>query len=391
YTDQQAELGDGVNILYLITDGQPTDSDDQIAGALFNLRSVHDVDILTFGIGETFDEGPLIQDYEIIPEGADDPVTLVLDSDGTAPVITVDDLSGALQETPIFAAELTSFELSLQSDGEDQGVIADETSDAFEEQDLNFLLSLAEVDGIEDVLGETNDFQAVAVFDTDGDLTTTEDQVNVVSSARIERPDEAVTESGLDGADLLVGGEFDDVLTGNDGNDMLIAGGGLDELRGGLGDDILVIDEVPASGTIVDGGSGEDDELNFTIGGDLTGILPTLTITEIEAIEMENGLANTLTLTSGDIAGLSDTASSEVEDIFSDFTFDTTDTVIVFGDDQDTLNLTADPGGIIIESGTETRGDDTFTLYTFQNGVGDVTAVLAVDDDVTVTGVTPTF
>ncbi|MEM7596474.1 MAG: Ig-like domain-containing protein [Pseudomonadota bacterium] len=391
YTDQEAELGEGVNILYFITDGQPTDTEDQIASALFNLRSNHSVDILAFGIGAGFDASALEQVYSITPGGATEPVELDFDSDNSAPVIVVDDLSGALQESPIFAAELTSFELSLQSDGEDQGVIADETSDAFEEQDLNFLLSLAEVDGIEDVLGDTNDFQAVAVFDTDGDLTTTEDQVNVVSSARIERPEEAVTESGLDGADLLVGGDFDDVLTGNNGNDMLIAGGGLDELRGGLGDDILVIDEVPASGTIVDGGAGGDDELNFTIGGDLTGILPTLTITEIEAIEIENGEANTLTLTSGDIAGLSDSASSEVEDIFEGYTLNTDDTVIVFGDDTDTLNLTADPGGIIIESGTETRGDESFTLYTFRDGVGDVTAVLAVDDDVTVNGVTPTF
>ena len=146
-----------------------------------------------------------------------------------------------MQQSPIFAAKLVSFEARLISDGVDQGVIADEDSPAFEALDLNFLLSLAEVAGIEDKLGDRNDLQAIAVFDTDGDLSTTADQVSVVSTARIEKPSEAVDLTGLDKSDLLIGGVGNDTLSGGDGNDMLIGGAGQNELRGGANDDILVV------------------------------------------------------------------------------------------------------------------------------------------------------
>lgn len=381
------EFGEAVNLLYLITDGQPTNSQSAIGNALANLQTSHNVNIQAFGIGSTFNPTLLEQTYTV------DGVDYTFDSDGDAPVVSIVDeetgqnnLSEVLLGSAIFAAELSSFDLSLQADGVAQGVIADETSDAFEELGLNFLLSLAKVDGIEDLLGEINDLQAVAVFDTDGDLETIDDQVTVVSTVRIERPDVALDESGLSGADFLLGGSGDDTLSGNGGDDMLIGGGGQNELYGGAGNDTLVVDAVPTSGTIIDGGEGAADELNFTIGGDLTGILPTLTIRDIEAIEMENGVANSLTLTVSDISALSDTANSDLADLFEGYDLETDNTIMVFGDDNDTLNL-SNPDGLIIASGSETNEDlGSFTLYSFFDGDGLVTAILAVDDDVNVTG-----
>lgn len=378
------EEGDVANVLYFITDGNPVPLNEAAIGtALAELRIAHEVDIQTFGIGG-FNASLLVKQYTVNGETYD------FDSNNNVQEITVNDLSGALGESPIFAAELLTFGLSLQADGVDKGQIADETDeDAFEEQDLNFLLSLAAVDGIEDSLGEQNDFQAVAVFDIDGDPENGEGEVSVVSTVRIETPDEDVNLSGLSEADFLLGGDGNDTLTGNDGNDMLIGGGGRNELYGGGGDDILVINAIPDDGTIVDGGEGEADELNFTIGGDLTGILPTLTISDIEAIEIENGVANTLDLSSSDIANLSDNANSDIDEFFADFDFGTDNTIMVLVDSEDTLNLISDDEGRVERTVKETNDDgDALTLYTFYDSSDAITAVLAVNDEEAVTGAT---
>ncbi|MEL7252725.1 MAG: Ig-like domain-containing protein [Pseudomonadota bacterium] len=392
-TDETGEqFGDPVNLLYLITDGQPSDSQTAIGAALANLldsENGHDVNIQTFGIGTGFDPTLLEQTYTV---GG---VVYPFDSDGDASVVGITDpitgqnnLSEVLLGSAIFAAELTSFELSLEADGVNLGVIADETSDAFEGQDLNFLLSLAEVDGIEDLLGDVNNLQAVAVFDIDGDETTTDDQVTVVSTVQIVAQDTGQELTGLDGADLLVGGGSNDTLTGNEGSDVLFAGGGLNELYGGADDDILVVNAVQDTGSVMDGGAGDDDWLSFTMAGDLTGILPTLTISDMEALDMENGVANALTLTAADVAGLSSEASGLANELFSG-AIDPDSTIMVFGDEGDTLNLDS-PDGFVVQLGTVTDGDDSYTLYSFFSPGGDP-AFVAVDDDITVNATLVSF
>lgn len=395
-TDETGEVfGDPFNLFYLITDGQPSENDTAIGNALANLLGPdgHVVNIEAFGIGEGFNTAKLTQTYTV--GGVD--YTFDTDGDGMIPVVGITDpitgqnnLSEILLGSAIFSAELASFQLSLEADGSNQGVIADESSNAFEELDLNFLLSLAEVDGIEDLLGDTNNLQAVAVFDTDGDVATTDDQITVVSTAQVSAPDTDVDLTGLDGADLLLGGDGNDTLTGNDGNDALFGGSGLNELYGGAGDDLLIVNAVPTAGTIIDGGSGDDDQLSFTMAGDLTGILPTLTISDVETLDMENGKINSLTLTSEDVSGLSSEASGLATELFSGFVgFDPENTVMVFGDEGDVLNLDA-PDGFIVNIGTVVDGEESFTLYSFFNP-GSPAAVVAVDDDVTVNGTFVSF
>ncbi|MEO0370279.1 MAG: Ig-like domain-containing protein, partial [Pseudomonadota bacterium] len=379
-TDETGEeFGEAVNFLYLITDGVPSGGNPYPA-ALANLRDNHNVVIEAFGIGD-INSSLLTQQYTV------DGVTYDFDNGGGVPSVTLDNsaegnsLAAALLDSSIFGAELASFQLSLEADGVGTGIIADENSEAFEGQDLNFLLSLAKVDGIEDLLGDVNNLQAVAVFDTDGDLSTTDDQVNVVSTVQIAAPITDVDLSGLDGADLLLGGDGNDTLTGNGGEDVLFGGGGLNELYGGADDDILVVNEVPTAGSVMDGGAGDDDWLSFTIAGDLTGILPTLTITDVEALDMENGVANTLTLTAADVAGLSSEASGFADDLFSG-AIDPDSTIMVFGDAGDVLNLDS-PGGFVVQHSTVMDGDDSYTLYSFFSPGGDP-AFVAVDDDISV-------
>ncbi|MEM7731901.1 MAG: Ig-like domain-containing protein, partial [Pseudomonadota bacterium] len=251
-TDETGEVfGDPLNLLYLITDGQPSDNAVAIGNALANLLGQpdgHVVNIEAFGIGTDFDTSSLLQTYTV--DGVD--YTFDTDGDGMIPVVGITDpdtgqnnLSEVLLGSAIFAAELSSFQLSMAADGDNLGVIADETSDTFEALDLNFLLSLSEIDGIEDLLGDLNFLRAVAVFDTDGDEATTDDQIKVVSVAQLDAPEDDVNLIGLNGSDLLLGGDGDDTLTGNDGNDALFGGGGLNELYGGAGDDVLVVNEVP--------------------------------------------------------------------------------------------------------------------------------------------------
>lgn len=390
-TEETGEVfGDAVNFFYLITDGFPN-STDPFAASLANLLSnpalsEQAIFIETFGIGNAFIGADLEASYTV------DGVTYDFDTDGVAPVVTLDgseegnNLTAALLDSAIFGAELSSFELSLESDGSDQGVIADETSAAFEEQDLGFLLSFAEVDGIEDMLGDVNNFQATAVFDVDNDPSTTDDQITVVSTIQLNAPTSDVDLSGLDGADLLLGGDGDDTLTGNEGNDVLFGGGGLNELYGGADDDILVVNEVPTAGTIIDGGAGDDDWLSFTMDGELTDILGDLIVSDIEVLDMENGQANSLDLTAADIAGLSDEASGFVEDLFQGFVFDPDSTILVIGDSTDTLNL-SNPDGDIIQTGQATDSNgEMYTLYSFLDPSG-VAASIVVDDDINVTGV----
>jgi VCBS repeat-containing protein len=377
FFDQENSSGnDEIDFLYFITDGQPTGNDANWQNAVKAIRDAHDPQIFTFGVGESFDPARLEQTFTI------DGVDYRFDSDGDAKVVNAaSDLISEIQQTGLFAAELVSFSLELESDGTDHGVIATE----IDTDGTGFTLPLAGVEGIEDLLGEDNDFVATAVFDLDGDTGTTADQITIVEAARISVPQDASAPAGSDRADLLLGGAADDTLEGGDGNDLLI-GGGNDSLLGGAGDDLIVVNG-PAGTVLADGGTGRDT-LKFGMGGDLTNdVLPTLTITDIEALDMTNGQANSLSLTLADIEGLSSERDSVLETLLGGALGDP-DSATVYGDAGDTLTLT-NPEGAIVENpgGTGPVSDGAGTnlnVYQFFDGSSTLIATLAVDDDVSV-------
>ncbi|MFB9150844.1 tandem-95 repeat protein, partial [Roseovarius ramblicola] len=381
FFDQENSAGnDEVDFLYFITDGQPTGADSLWQNAVKAIRDAHDPQIFTFGVGGAFDATKLEQTFTI--DGTD----YRFDSDGDARTInTASDLVVEVQETGLFAPELVSFSLTLQSDGTDHGVI----STTIDSDGTGFTLPLAAVAGIEDKLGADNDFVATAIFDLDGDAGTTGDQITIVEATRISAPDAPVSPAGSGTADLLLGGTADDTLEGGDGNDLLIGGGGNDSLVGGADDDLIVLN-APAGTVVADGGTGRDT-LKFDMGGDLTSdVLPTLTITDIEALDMENGQSNDLSLTLADIEGLSSEADSDLEALLGAALPDP-DSATIYGDAGDNLALTNPDGAIVKDpNGTGPVSDGngtTFDIYQFFDGSDALLATLAVDDDVNVSAV----
>jgi len=381
FFDQENAGGAGeVDILYFITDGQPSDNNPWQA-AVKDIRDAHDPQIFTFGLGDGFDPTNLEQTFTI---GGTE---YRFDSDGNARTIgNASDLTAEIQKTGLFAPELVSFSLELASDGIDQGVIAT----AIDTDGAGFTLPLAGIDGIEDKLGDTNDFVATAIFDLDGDPGTTGEQITIVEAGRISVPDGPVSRAGSDGADLLLGGAAGDTLDGGGGNDLLIGGGGTDSLLGGAGDDLIVPGApgdmlTPPDTALVDGGPGRDT-LRFDTGGDLTSdVLPTLSIIDIEALDMTNGEANALSLTLADIEGLSSDPDTALEALLGEAL---PDSATVYGDDGDTLTLSSPDGGIVKNptgTGPVTDGDGTsLDIYQFFDGSSTLVATLAVDDDVAV-------
>ena len=354
FDQENAGGADEVDILYFITDGQPTENNPWQA-AVKDIRDAHDPQIFTFGLGEGFDPENLEQTFTL------DGTEYRFDSDGAAKTIgTASDLTAEIQKTGLFAPELTSFSLTLASDGTDHGEIATE----IDTDGAGFTLPLAGIDGIEDKLGDTNDFVVEAVFDLDGDPDTTGDQITIVKTGRLSAPDGPVSLVGSDGPDLLLGGKAADTLDGGDGNDLLIGGGGADTLLGGAGDDLIVPGApgdtlTPPDTALVDGGPGRDT-LKFDMGGDLTSdVLPTLSITDIEALDMTNGEANALSLTLADIEGLSSDPDTALEALLGEAL---PDSATVYGDDGDTLTL-SNPDGRIDQNptgtGPVTDGDGT--------------------------------
>jgi hypothetical protein len=406
--------GDGQNFVYFITDGVPSNSATDIGQSLAALSNAHDPDILTFGIG-TFNKTLLNAQYTVggvtyyfdsdadqLPENGGD------DSGAGAQTIPTgsggDALFDALSATALFNAELVSFSMTLVSDGVDKGEIANKDDDAFLEDGLSFLLPLAGIDGIEDEIGTINDFEITSVFDLDGDNTTTEDQITIVRTERLSRPDEAVDLQGRDDpeggsevnealyADLLVGGAENDTLSGGFGDDVLLGGGGNDEMRGGAGDDLLVVEGAPNAAlpnAIIDGGDGFDT-LKFQVAGNLTDdILPNLTITGIEAIDMTNGFTdNQLDIALSDLATLLGQVDFSEEGGAGPGP-DLGDLPLILGEAGDEVTLTNSEGVITTgSSGTDPSTGESYTTYEFRDGGidGAIIGMLAVDDDVTVSG-----
>lgn len=378
------------NFHYFVTDGEPSLGAFDVDGAYAALTDAeargYTLQIEAFAIGDApnLEQLAFVELGRDLAPGEENPVTSV---DGPS------DLAEAFAATPLFAAELVSFSLELLADGVVKGQIADETSPALAAGALTSSLTLAEIAGIDDLLGEQNILQAEAIFDLDGDLSTTADRQTLVETGALSVGTAAVDRTGTGAADVLPGSSEadtldgaagDDLLIGGDGDDVLIGGGGVDSLLGGAGDDLLDAGAAQA-GARVDGGAGRDT-LRLASGDGGTGdLLPSLELAGIEAIDLTDGAGDdVLGISLHDVLDLSDTPDSALEALLGPGLPGSTATVT--GDAGDEVVLRNDEGAIAL-TGTASDRDSTYDVYSFFEGAdmsGEVLAVLAVEQDVVV-------
>ncbi len=371
-----AQLNTQSNFLLFISDGDPTTGNwerafDDLTNTTANGYAVT---VEAYGIG-------IITDLTKL-SGLDPSPTFLN---------TPSDLSAALATSQLFNPILIDFAVSLEVDGVDLGVIADQTHPAVVNQGLNYDLPLAEIDGIETLLGEVNRFSVTVRFDLDGTPNTAE--LELFSTELFTPSAAAEVLTGLAESDLLIGGTMGDVIQGAGGNDVLLGlggddtidgGAGQDVILGGAGDDtILITNATGLSGEKIDGGAGTDT-LKVELSGDLTvAVLPVLDVSGIEAIDMANGLSNSLTLSLADVMGLSDTAHEELEALLG---VALGDSAVILGDAGDQLTLTGASGGQFQASASgpvTDAGGNTLNIYDYVQG-GNVLATLGVDDDIVV-------
>ena len=225
------EPTDETNLFYFVSDGNPYSYFQPWETQLERLKNQPNLEIQAFGVGTAYTPSILSQ----------------VDSDGQpTEVLDFDDLQDAFSTSGLFPAELVDFSLSLVADGVDYGEIADETSSGLVQDTSGFDLAIANIEGIEDLLGETNEFAVSATIDFDGDINTTADQIVLNSFEAINVGSQSVTVAGTTGDDLIVGSSENDDLSGDSGNDLIFAAAGDDQINGQAGDDILI------------GGAGED-------------------------------------------------------------------------------------------------------------------------------------
>ncbi|MBW4710675.1 tandem-95 repeat protein [Roseobacter sp. YSTF-M11] len=369
------------NFLLFITDGVPSNGSWRDALAELNNPpgGGYTVDIQAFGFGTGYDP-TLLEEFD------PDPTFLVSPAE----------LAAALTQTPVFDPRLISLELTLDADGEDKGIIADETSSALSVDGIDYALPLASIENIEMLLGEDNLIGVTARFDLDGDESTAE--IELFTSDVIGKAESAQTLTGFAQADLLFGSDAADVIDGGGGNDVIFGFGGDDTINGGAGadivlagagDDVIAVTEAPDSGTdVVDGGAGRDI-LAFDLAGNLTeDVLPTLDIRDIEALDMQNGQANTLELSLSDVVDLSTTGDSLLETLLDEAL---PESAVIYGDAGDQLTLVTDGPGSF-QKVSDTPVDDgqgnSLDIYAYVDG-GNVLATLGVDTDIDVVGAAP--
>jgi len=108
----------------------------------------------------------------------------------------------------------------------------------------------------------------------------------------------ALSITGNNGNNSLIGTAYADTLTGNAGNDVLSGGAGADTLIGGIGNDTYVIDNI--GDTITEGASAGTDLVQSSISYILGSNLENLTLTGSSNINSSgNTLANTITGNAG--------------------------------------------------------------------------------------------
>ena len=101
-------------------------------------------------------------------------------------------------------------------------------------------------------------------------------------------------------------------------------------------------------------------------------------------LDLENGAANTLSLTGQAVIGASNTADPLLEALLGT---SLPDSMMILGDAGDALSLVASAGGAWQNAGMSvSSGGQTFDVYQFLDTVSfDVLATIGVDQDVAVT------
>ena len=334
------------------------------------------------------DDGVIISAFGIGPNIQAATLDQIDNTGGSENVATANDLSDAFSGTPIFAAELVSFSLNLVADGVDEGVIATESN--LTADGINFDLLLANIPDIGNLLGQENQFTAEAVFDFDGDDQTTTDQITLFSAEALSASDTEVIKTGTSGNDLLLGGVLDDEIDGAGGDDVILGFAGDDELKGdgavfldgGADNDKLQVTDDTFKK--VDGGTGQDTlvldntDLNFND-------LDSSQFSSIEAIDLKEAGANTLTLTFDGVLDLSETGNDQLDAILDGLLGAANapdDSLVVDGGSTDTVVLEGDASGAwTLLNQTAFAGYD---IYAFQDLGGSTLAAVAIDDDVAV-------
>ncbi len=194
--------------------------------------------------------------------------------------------------------------------------------------------------------------------------------------------------------DALDGAGGDDVLVGGDGSDSLTGGAGVDSLLGGAGDDVLMPGAGLAAGERYDGGAGRDVLMLALPVGDPgeEALLPTLDVRNIEALSLENGESDALTLSVALLAELSDPTDTDLEALLGEALGDRASATI-YGDAAsdteggagDTLTLDAEGGTAVrrAEAVTDASGR-TLDVYDIRDTGGVLQATLGIDTDIDV-------
>ncbi|MEM8656369.1 MAG: hypothetical protein AAGF36_16685, partial [Pseudomonadota bacterium] len=303
-------------------------------------------------------------------------------------------LSATFAATPLFAAQLVDLSVNLIADGQPQIEIADETFAGLTSDGFETRLSLAEIPGLIDLLGDENRITVTAGFDLDGDTSATE--ISLFSTELFAKASTTQTLTGTDGSDLLFGSDHSDVLSGAGGGDILLGfggadtlttGTGVDHVRAGDGDDRIVVTSLDAAtaGVVenLDGGAGRDVlSLAVETSGAGPDLFDLVDLSGIEALDLDNGLENNLTLELGDILGLSDTADETLESLLASAL---PDSVTLYADGHDSITLLSGPEAEVASTGQSVVDSDgtTLDIYQFSSG-GDVLATLAIDSEATV-------
>ena len=301
---------------------------------------------------------------------------------------TVTQTNEGSEEEPVQIVDLT---VELIADGEFFGTIALLSSNLLNEDGSIATLNLANIGGIENLLGDENQISATAAYSLDGGETV---GLELFASETIGKQETAQSETGSDQSDLIFGSDEADNLGGSAGTDVIFAyagddtlssDGGLDHLFAGADNDLINLSNVQsvAAGQVteIDGGTGRD-RLAFTDGGDINDALDLIDLSGIEVLDIENGAANTLELSLADILMFSNEADTELEALLDAAL---PESASVYGDNSDQLNLLGDANGQFVDTETSVTDADGTTLNVYQFiGGGDVLATLAVDSDVTV-------
>ncbi|HEY3145726.1 MAG TPA: hypothetical protein VGJ75_05215, partial [Dongiaceae bacterium] len=183
----------------------------------------------------------------------------------------------------------------------------------------------------------------------------------------------SVTHQGTDADDVLTGTAGPDHFVGGLGNDVMNGAGGADSFLGGAGDDAIHVTD----GTFrrVDGGTGYDTlHLDFAGAidlGDIDGNTATVNhdrIRGIEAIDLDNGSANPLTVHLADVLHIdADTVdlggAASLDNVFK-----------INGDTGDSLSLDGADGWSAPDTGTLAG----YAIYAAGN------VKIAVDQDINV-------